>query len=87
MGAAIYARISRDDGTVQGLGVARQETDCRALVDRLGWTVGDVYVDNDASAYSGRARPEYQRMLQAVRDGHVEAIVASGDTASRPAAS
>ena len=56
--------------------MARQEADCRALVDRLGWTVGDVYVDNDASAYSGRARPEYQRMLQAVRDGHVEAIVA-----------
>ena len=39
---AIYTRISNDrEGG--GLGVARQEVDCRALAERLGWDVVDVY--------------------------------------------
>ena len=51
--AAIYARISSDqDGTA--LGVTRQIEDCRALAKKLGWTVGEEYVDNDISAYSGK---------------------------------
>ena len=49
LAAAIYARISRDrEGA--GLGVERQEADCRALAERLGWDVVAVYVDNDISA-------------------------------------
>jgi len=72
--AAVYVRISRDDGTA--LGVARQEADCRALVEARGWTVADVYADNDVSAYSGRVRPRYRAMLDAVKAGGVDAIVA-----------
>ena len=58
---AVYARISSDDG--QALGVSRQLEDCRKLAASLGWVVGEEYVDNDISAYSGKHRPEYQRML------------------------
>lgn len=73
--AAIYCRISRDkEGG--GLGVDRQEADCRDLADRLGWDVAALYVDNDISAYSGKRRPQYEEMLQAVRDGRVQGIVA-----------
>ena len=54
--AAIYVRISQDRGGA-GLGVERQEHECRALAQRLGWTVVDVYCDNDLSAFSGRRRP------------------------------
>lgn len=73
--AAIYCRISRDrEGA--GLGVDRQETDCRALAKRLGWDVRAVYVDNDISAYSGKRRPQYEAMLQAVRDGRVRGLIA-----------
>jgi len=73
--AAIYARISRDrEGA--GLGVERQEADCRALAERLGWTVVAVYVDNDVSAYSGKPRPQYRAMLDAVRAGQVQGVVA-----------
>jgi hypothetical protein len=56
--AAIYCRIS-DDREGAGLGVARQEADCRERAERLGWVVAGLYVDNDLSAYSGRVRPEY----------------------------
>jgi DNA invertase Pin-like site-specific DNA recombinase len=47
--AAVYVRIS-SDRVGAGLGVARQEEDCRGLYDRLGWQVARVYSDNDVSA-------------------------------------
>lgn len=72
--AAIYARISSDqDGT--GLGVARQVQDCRALAERLGWQVGEEYIDNDISAYSGKKRPAYRRMLADVAAGRRDGVV------------
>lgn len=72
---AIYARISRDrEGA--GLGVDRQEADCRALAERLGWNVVATYVDNDVSAYSGKVRPQYRQMLDDVRAGRIQGIVA-----------
>lgn len=77
MKAAIYTRISNDrDGA--GLGVERQEEDCRALAERLGWEVVEVYTDNDVSASTkGRKpRPQYASMLKAARSGGIEAIMA-----------
>lgn len=41
----------------------------------MGWVVAEEYVDNDVSAYSGRRRPEYQRMLQDLADGVVDGVV------------
>ncbi len=72
---ALYARISRDrEGA--GLGVDRQEADCRALAERLGWNIVASFVDNDISAHSGKPRPQYRAMLDAVRAGQVRGIVA-----------
>lgn len=71
--AGIYVRISQDrEGA--GLGVARQEEDTRALCERRGWTVAGVYCDNDVSAYSGKPRPEWQRLLADVRAGAIDAV-------------
>jgi DNA invertase Pin-like site-specific DNA recombinase len=63
--AVIYCRISLDRSG-KGLGVEQQERDCRALADRLGLDVREVYVDNDVSAsgYTRKRRPEYERMLR-----------------------
>lgn len=73
--AGVYCRISQDrDG--EALGVNRQRTDCLALAQRLGWTVGNEYVDNDTSAYSGKRRPEYERMLADLRTGAIDAVIA-----------
>jgi len=71
--AAVYARISSDDGSA--LGVARQVEDCRKLAADLGWEVGGEYVDNDVSAYSGKRRAGYERMLADIADGSVDAVV------------
>ncbi|MBT1621525.1 recombinase family protein [Curtobacterium flaccumfaciens pv. oortii] len=74
--AAIYARISRDKAGA-GLGVDRQEADCRALAERLGWDVVAVFVDNDISAYDRRkVRPEYRAMLDAARSREIRGVIA-----------
>lgn len=33
------------------------------------------YVDNDVSAYSGRVRPEYERLLRDISDGLIDALI------------
>ena len=72
--AGVYARISSDrDG--DGLGVRRQLADCEELAERKQWTVVDRYVDDDVSAWSGRPRPEYRRLLDDVRAGLLDAVV------------
>ena len=75
MRAAVYVRISQDRGGA-GLGVERQETECRALAQRLGWTVTQVYCDNDLSAYSGRRRPAYEAMLADIEAAKITAVIA-----------
>lgn len=73
--AAIYCRISQDrEGA--GLGVKRQEEDCRAIAETHGLTVGEVYVDDDLSAYSGKPRPAYLRMLDDLRRGRFGTVIA-----------
>lgn len=68
MSAGIYVRIS-EDRVGAGLGVKRQEADCRELAGKLGWDVAEVYIDNDLSAYKGKDRPAYLQLLSDVRDG------------------
>jgi DNA invertase Pin-like site-specific DNA recombinase len=71
----IYVRISSDpDGLAEG--VKRQEKDCRAYAKRHGWEVVELYRDNDLSAYSGKPRPAYLRMLQDLQAGHIDTVLA-----------
>ena len=72
--AGIYTRLSLDK-TGGGLAVQRQEKACRDLAKRHGWTVAEVYEDNDVSASSGKERPEYQRMLADLESGSINAVV------------
>lgn len=75
MRAYLYARISKD-ATGEGLGVERQEQDCRELATSLGWEILETFVDNDVSASSGRARPAYGKMLAGIERGEADAIIA-----------
>ena len=70
----IYCRISQDTQG-DGLGVARQEADCRALCERRGWDVGAVYIDNSVSAYGSKVRPEYRRLLDDLNAGAITGVV------------
>ncbi len=73
--AIIYCRISRDrEGA--GLGVERQREDCEALATQLGVEIVAVYSDNDMSAYSGKPRPGYKRLLDDLREGRADTVLA-----------
>ena len=71
----IYARIS-DDKDGQQTATARQMEDCRAFAGRKGWEVADEFEDIDTSAYlRGVKRPEFERMLTALREGNISGVV------------
>lgn len=73
--AIIYCRISRDrEGA--GLGVERQREDCESLAAQLGIEVVAVYTDNDLSAYSGKPRPGYLKLLDDLRAGRADTVLA-----------
>jgi site-specific DNA recombinase len=73
--ACIYCRMS-EDREGGGLGIDRQRQDCELLAADLGLTVVQVYTDNDLSAYSGKPRPDYARMLDAIRHGRYGTVLA-----------
>ena len=71
----VYARIS-DDKDGQQTATARQMQDARQLAERKGWEVVDTFEDVDLSAYNTRVkRPEFERMLNALRGGELDGIV------------
>lgn len=73
--AVIYTRVSRDD-TGEGKSNARQEEDCRALARMRGWEVVDVQQDISVSAYSGKTRPGWERVLELMRKGEADIVIA-----------
>lgn len=85
---AIYVRISdaRDGETA---GVDRQEKDCRKLAKSLGWSVSEVFVENNTSAYKRKkvtlpggkvqyrvVRKVWSEMLERLEAGDFQAVVA-----------
>ncbi|HEY2943441.1 MAG TPA: recombinase family protein [Vicinamibacteria bacterium] len=76
MRVGVYVRISRDREGLE-VGVQRQEKDCRRLVTERGWTVEQVYSDNDVSATDRRkVRRGYRQMLGDLEAGRLDAVVA-----------
>jgi len=69
-------RLSRNRGDERSASTKRQEAECRKLAKGRGWTVETVEVDDDVSAYTGKARPGYARVVAMIEAGQVEALVA-----------
>lgn len=76
--AAIYCRISEDPRDTER-GVTRQREDCEALVKARGWTLSNVFSDNDISAFKGARRKQgYEPLMDSAKRGEVDVIVAYG---------
>lgn len=73
--AAVYTRLSYSpDGSVET--VERQEADCRRVAERLGADIGEVFCDNNRSAWRrGVRRPGWEQMLQQITDGRWDIII------------
>ncbi|AEK37662.1 hypothetical protein CVAR_2317 [Corynebacterium variabile DSM 44702] len=71
--ACAYARVSLD--LKEGAGVDRQLKACRDLARLKGYDLLAEFVDNDRSAYSGKARPEYSRMIAGLKAGKYDRVL------------
>ena len=79
--AFIYCRISHDPSGKE-LGVARQEKDCRKLAKENGWTVVEVFTDNDrsASGFAKKNRPAFDEMVQRLKNDEADILIAYDDS-------
>jgi DNA invertase Pin-like site-specific DNA recombinase len=57
------------------LGIKRQLADCEKFAALRGWPIADRYCDDDVSAYAGKPRPEYRRMLDDIAARRVDAVL------------
>ncbi|WP_413543166.1 recombinase family protein [Citricoccus nitrophenolicus] len=72
--AIIYTRISQDRSG-EGLGVQRQEEECRRYADREGMQVVEILTDNDISGYKGKLRPAFEQLKRSVEARDVDAVI------------
>lgn len=76
MRAVIYTRVSSDP-LATGRSVEQQEAECRQVCERQGWSVVQVFTDNDRSAsrYARKDRPAYAQVKQAIADSRADVLV------------
>ncbi|TFC94564.1 recombinase family protein [Cryobacterium sinapicolor] len=72
--AAVYTRISERDEKVDKVDI--QERRLRALATTEGYSVVEVYSDDGISAYSGKSRPAFLRLLDALKLDKFDIILA-----------
>ena len=74
--AGIYIRVSTEDQAREGFSLGEQEEKLRQLCDYKGYEICKVYCDAGISAKDMEHRPKFQEMLQDMRDGKINYIVA-----------
>lgn len=79
MDAIVYSRISKYQGRDElAPGVEDQTDDGIREAERRGWNVVEVIKDSDESAFEGKFRPGYARLIKLLEDGTAQAVVARG---------
>ena len=73
--AGLYIRVSTEDQEREGFSLPEQEKRLRAMCEYKNYEVYDVYEERGISAKTGNYRPEFERLLQDVRDKKVNTIV------------
>ena len=73
--AGLYIRVSTENQAREGFSLPEQEKRLRAMCEYKNYEVYDVYEERGISAKTGNYRPEFERLLQDVRDKKVNTIV------------
>ena len=73
--AGLYIRVSTEDQAREEFSLPEQEKRLRAMCEYKNYEVHDVYEERGISAKTGNYRPEFERLLQDVRDKKVNTIV------------
>lgn len=72
--AAAYVRISDDRDGLRA-GVKRQRDETAGAITDGGWQHVGTFEDNDRSAYSGKPRPGFTALAEAIEAGTVDVVV------------
>ena len=73
--AGLYIRVSTEDQAREGFSLPEQEKRLRTMCEYKGYEIYDIYEERGISAKTGNYRPEFERLLQDVRDKKVNTIV------------
>lgn len=73
--AVTYIRVSTEEQTVSGLGLADQTAKVRGEVERKGWTLVAEFADEGVSAKTIAKRPGLLAALEAVETGQAQNLV------------
>ena len=73
--AGLYIRVSTEDQAREGFSLPEQEKRLRAMCEYKNYEVYDVYEERGISAKTGNYRPEFERLLQDIKDRKVNSIV------------
>ena len=73
--AGLYIRVSTEDQAREGFSLPEQEKRLRTMCEYKNYEVYDVYEERGISAKTGNYRPEFERLLQDVRDKKFNTIV------------
>ena len=73
--AGIYTRVSTEDQAREGFSMGEQEEKLKEYCNFKGYEIYKVYKDAGISAKNDK-RPAYQEMMQDVRNGNINVIVA-----------
>lgn len=77
MRAVCYCRLSKDDNKSRYSSIHAQMELAKEYAESQGFEITEYYIDDNVSGYiSNDERPEFSRMLQDIREGKVDIILA-----------
>ena len=74
--AGVYIRVSTEDQAREGFSLGEQEEKLKGLCDYKGIKIYKVYKDAGISAKDITHRPQFQQMLEDMKEGKINYIVA-----------
>lgn len=74
--AAIYCRVSTEDQAREGYSLPEQQEKLKDLCKYRDYNIYGIYEDAGISGKDIEHRPQFQKMLESVKDGKVNVIVA-----------
>ena len=74
--AGIYCRVSTEDQAREGYSLPEQQEKLKDLCKFRDYNIYNIYEDAGISAKDMDHRPSFQKMLEDVKNGHINVIVA-----------
>ena len=72
----LYMRVSTTDQAREGFSLSEQQERLEQFCKFKGYEIKDYYEDAGISAKTGNYRPEFDRMMQDIKDGRINTMVA-----------